>query len=162
MHGADRIRRHLISRSSGHRVPDMCDYPRSSAPGLLLLPRSSSLPTMPHLPPTHHETSERDSPTNKIKVKQTKCPRFEFKSHQVNDSSQSNQEIDHLVSQSPPWWVHWQQKYKVWSLNLRPHEAQLEDQKVEKSLRMSSTRKKSYKTNKRQTKQKSKDNLKIK
>jgi hypothetical protein len=29
----------------------------------------------------------------------------------------SNQGIDHLVSQSPPWWVHWQQKAQ--SLNLK-------------------------------------------
>jgi hypothetical protein len=35
----------------------------------------------------------------RIKVKLSKCPRFEFKPHQVNDSSQSNQGIDHLISQ---------------------------------------------------------------
>jgi hypothetical protein len=40
----------------------MLDYSRSSAPGLLLLPRSSSLPAMSHLPLTHHEISKRDSP----------------------------------------------------------------------------------------------------
>jgi hypothetical protein len=40
----------------------MFDYPRSSAPGLLLLPRSSPLSAMSHLSPTHHETSKRDSP----------------------------------------------------------------------------------------------------
>jgi hypothetical protein len=32
---------------------------------------------------------------------------FEFKPHQVSDSSQSSQGTDYLVSQSPPWWVHW-------------------------------------------------------
>jgi hypothetical protein len=37
-----------------------------------------------------------------------------------------------LVSQSPPWWVHWQQKQKVWSSNSRPHEAQLENPKAKK------------------------------
>jgi hypothetical protein len=37
----------------------------------------------------------------KIKVKQQKCPRFEFNPRQVNDSSQSNQATDHLVSQDP-------------------------------------------------------------
>jgi hypothetical protein len=47
-------------------------------------------------------------------------PGFKFKHHQVNDSSQSNQVMNHLVSQSPPWWVHWQQKHKVWSSNPRP------------------------------------------
>jgi hypothetical protein len=55
---------------------------------------------MPHLPPAHHETSKRDSPhETKIKVKPQKCLRFEFKPRQVNDSSQSNQGTDHLVSQ---------------------------------------------------------------
>jgi hypothetical protein len=59
---------------------------------------------MPHLPPVHHKTSKRDSP-NKIKIKEkqnkTNHPAFEFKPHEVNDSSQSNQGTDHLVSQSP-------------------------------------------------------------
>jgi hypothetical protein len=100
MHITDRTQRHPTSWSPGHRVPDLCDYPWSSTPGLLLLPRSSSLHDMPHLPPAHHETSKRDSPNQtKIKVKQTNHPRFEFKPRQVNDSSQSNQGIDNLVSQ---------------------------------------------------------------
>jgi hypothetical protein len=38
---------------------------------------------------------------NKRKTKRN-YPEFEFKPHQVNDSSQSNQGTDHLVSQSPP------------------------------------------------------------
>jgi hypothetical protein len=38
------------------------DHLRSFVPGLLLLPRSSSLPAMSHLSPTHHETSKHDSP----------------------------------------------------------------------------------------------------
>jgi hypothetical protein len=63
MSGADRTRCHPTSRPSGHRVPDLCDHPRSSTPGLLLLPRSSSLHAMPHLPPAHHETSKCGSPT---------------------------------------------------------------------------------------------------
>jgi hypothetical protein len=46
------------------------------------------LPTMPHLPRAHHETSKRDSPNEtKINVKLTKCPGFEFKPRHVNDSS---------------------------------------------------------------------------
>jgi hypothetical protein len=46
---------------------------RSSAPGLLLLPRFSSLHVMLHLPPKHHETSKRDSSNEtKIKEKQNK------------------------------------------------------------------------------------------
>jgi hypothetical protein len=73
VHGADRTRRHPISRSPGHRVPNLCAHPRSSAPGLLLLPQSSSMHAMPHLPPTHHETSKHDSPNEtKIKEKQNK------------------------------------------------------------------------------------------
>jgi hypothetical protein len=69
-------------------------------PGLLLLPRFSSLHAMSHLPPAHQETSKHDS-LNETKVKEKikqNYPGFEFKSHQVNDSSQSNQIIDHLVS----------------------------------------------------------------
>jgi hypothetical protein len=66
------------------------DHPQSFALGLLLLPRLSSLPAMPLLPPAHQETSKCDSPNEtKIKVKQLKCPRFKFKPHQVNDISES-------------------------------------------------------------------------
>jgi hypothetical protein len=58
---------------------------------------------MLHLPPVHHETSKCDSPNEtKVKEKQNKTkqnyPGFEFKPLQVNDSSQSDQGIDHLVS----------------------------------------------------------------
>jgi hypothetical protein len=104
VHDADCTQRHLTSRSSGHRVPDLCDHPRSSTPGLLLLPRSSSLHAMPHLPPAHHETSKHNfSKQNKDKRKtKQNYPRFEFKPRQGNDSSQSNQGTDHLVSKSPP------------------------------------------------------------
>jgi hypothetical protein len=55
---------------------------------------------MPHLPHAHHETSKRDSPNEtkvKEKIKQNN-PGFEFKHRQVNDSSQSNQGTDYLVS----------------------------------------------------------------
>jgi hypothetical protein len=97
-----RCRPHTTSpdlRLSGHRVSDLCNHPRSSTPGLLLLPRSSSLPTMPHLPLAHHETSKHDSSNRtKINVKQLKCPGFKLKPQQVIDSSQSNQVGDHLVS----------------------------------------------------------------
>jgi hypothetical protein len=104
---------------------------------------------MPHLPLAHHETSKHDSPNEtKIKEKQTNRPEFEFKPRQVNDSSQSNQGTNHLVSQSPPWWVHWQQKHKVWSLNPRPHEAQLKIKKTWKSSRRLSRRRKTAKANK--------------
>jgi hypothetical protein len=68
VYGVDRTRCHPTSRSLGYRVPDLCDHPRSSASGFLLLPRSSSLHAMLHLPPTHHETSKHDSP-NETNVK---------------------------------------------------------------------------------------------
>jgi hypothetical protein len=71
--GADRIRCHPTSQPPGHRVADLCNHPRSSAPGLLLLPRSASLHAMRHLPPAHHEASKRDSPNEtKVKEKQRK------------------------------------------------------------------------------------------
>jgi hypothetical protein len=55
---------------------------------------------MLHLPLAHHETSKHDSPNDtKIKVKQTKHLKFEFKPCQVNDSSQPNKRTNHLVSQ---------------------------------------------------------------
>jgi hypothetical protein len=70
MHGTDRTQHHPTSWSPSHRVPDLCDHLRSSTPGLLFLPWSSSLHAMPHLPPTHHETSKHDSPNvTKIKSK---------------------------------------------------------------------------------------------
>jgi hypothetical protein len=39
-------------------------------------------------------------------------------------------------------------KHKVWSLNPKPHEAQLEDQKAKKSSRRSSRKRKNCKSNK--------------
>jgi hypothetical protein len=59
------------------------------------------LHALPHLPPAHHETSKRDS-SNETKTKENKKkrPTFELKPRQVNDSSQSNQGTDHLVSQN--------------------------------------------------------------
>jgi hypothetical protein len=52
------------------------DHPWSSAPGLLLLSRSSSLPVMSHLSPTHHETSKHDSPHEHIGGKTTEISRI--------------------------------------------------------------------------------------
>jgi hypothetical protein len=99
--GAYRTRRHPTSRPSGHRVSDLCDHPRSPASGLLLLPRSSSLHAMPHLPAAHHETSKRDSPNEKRVKEKQNYHRFKFKPRQVNNSSESNQVTVHLVSQQP-------------------------------------------------------------
>jgi hypothetical protein len=67
----------------------MLDHFHPSAPGLLLLPQSSSLHAMLHLSPAHHETSKHDSPHDiKIKVKLPQHPRFEFNPWHINDSSQ--------------------------------------------------------------------------
>jgi hypothetical protein len=56
--------------------------------------------TMLHLPPAHNETSKCDYPNEtKIKVKISKCREFKLKPHQINDSPQSNQGTDHLISQ---------------------------------------------------------------
>jgi hypothetical protein len=49
VHGTDLTQRHSTSRSLDHRLPDLCDHPQSSAPGLLLLAQFSSLHAMPHL-----------------------------------------------------------------------------------------------------------------
>jgi hypothetical protein len=68
VHGVDRTQRYSTSRSSGHRVSDLCDHPRSFAPSLLFLSRFSSLHIMPHLPAAHHETNKHDS-SNEPKVK---------------------------------------------------------------------------------------------
>jgi hypothetical protein len=65
------------------------DHARSSALSLLLLPRSSLLPAMPNLSPTHHETSERVSPhKTDSRVEPPKFLGFKFKLRQVNYSSQ--------------------------------------------------------------------------
>jgi hypothetical protein len=77
LHRADRTRCHPTSRPPSHRVPDLCDHPQSSALGLLLLPRSSLLHAIPHLPPAHHETSKHDSPNERrIKEKQNNLSRI--------------------------------------------------------------------------------------
>jgi hypothetical protein len=102
MHGADRTRRHWTSQSPATEystcatIPDLCT--RSLTPA-----RSSSLHDKPHLPPAHYEISKHNSPNEiNINVKQPKCPRFEFKPSQVNDSSQTKQGTDYLVSQYSP------------------------------------------------------------
>ncbi len=101
--------------------------------------RATVLVAARHVAPTSctpRDKQTRFSERTKDKEKQKQnYPGFEFKPCQVNDSSQSNQVTVHLVSQSPPWWVHWQQKHKVWSSNPRPHEAQLEDQKSKEKLK---------------------------
>jgi hypothetical protein len=107
----------IIGPPSTQLVPD---HPWPSAPSLLLLPRSSSLPAMSH--------SCFSTPNNW--VSSTKMHRIQIQTR-ISQLiiTHINQGIDCLVSQSPPWGVHWQlQVHKVRILNLRPIEAQLNDQ----------------------------------
>jgi hypothetical protein len=136
------------------------DHPRSSALGLLLLPRSSSLSAKSHLSSTHHKTSKHDSPyepKDKGKTIKMSWIRIEISARQWLITYQTkvlttwflNLPLDESIDNK---------KHKVWISNLRPHEAQLEDQKPTKSSKRSSRRRKSRKTNKipkkRQTKTK--------
>jgi hypothetical protein len=76
----------VIQPPSTWLVPD---HPRSSAPSLLHLPWSSSLPAMSHSPPTHHETSKHVSlqRITQYGLVQPKHAKFKFKLEQVNYSS---------------------------------------------------------------------------
>jgi hypothetical protein len=77
----------IIRESSTRSV---LDHSRSSAPSVLLLPRSSSLPTKPHQSPIHPETSKHISPLKTdSRVKPPKFHGFKFKARQVNYSSKS-------------------------------------------------------------------------
>jgi hypothetical protein len=140
----------------------MLNHSQSSAPSLLLLPRSSSLPAMPHLSPTHHETSKWvSSHETNSRVEPPKFPRFKFKLRQVNYSSQMEPRYWPLgFSISPLMSTLTTQRHKVWISNPRPHEAWLEDQKPKKSSRTSSRRRKNHKTNKWQEKQQTKEKAK--
>jgi hypothetical protein len=126
----------------------MLEHPLSSALSLLLLPRSSSLPAMPHLSPTHHETSkcvsqhETDS-----RVEPPKFCGFKFKPRQVNCLSQIKPRTNCFLNLPLDEYI---DNTKAQSLNLnpRPHEAQPEGQKAKKSSIRSSKRRKNRKTNK--------------
>jgi hypothetical protein len=96
VHSANRTRCHPTSRSPGHRVPDLCDHPQSSAPGLLLLPWFSSLHAMPHLPLGHHETSKHDSP-NKPKIKKQNETIPDSNSNLVKSMTHHNQTKEHTT-----------------------------------------------------------------
>jgi hypothetical protein len=80
------------------------DHSRSSALSLLLLPQSSSLPTMSHSPPTHHETSNSVSPIwiTPFGVSSTEMHRIQIqtKSSQLF-ITQTNQGTNQLVSYIP-------------------------------------------------------------
>jgi hypothetical protein len=123
---------------------------------------------MPHLPHAQHETSKHDSPHEiRIKVKQSKYPEFKLKPHQVNDSSQSNQETGHLVSQSLSLDESIDnRKHKVWCLNPRPHEDQKDKKAQEDHLEEGKTARstkstKSDKPRKRGKKSSKSKNLKL-
>jgi hypothetical protein len=103
--GVDRTRRHPTSRPSGHRVPARPVRPspvlciRSPTPTTVLVAARHAAPAT--CTPQDKETrfSERNKDKRKTKQNKTKHPAFKFKPRQVNDSSQSNQGTDHLVSQ---------------------------------------------------------------
>jgi hypothetical protein len=104
VHGADRTRHHSTSRSSNHQLSDLC------LTILGPLHQVSYSCHDPHrCPPSRtyhlHTTSQANVILHMNKgniVEPEKCPGCEFKPRHVNDSSQSNQGTDHLVSQSPP------------------------------------------------------------
>jgi hypothetical protein len=67
----------------------MLDHPQCCAPSLLLLARSSLLPGMTHLSPTHHETNKYVSPLETdSRVEPPKFFVFKFEPRQINYSSQ--------------------------------------------------------------------------
>jgi hypothetical protein len=103
VHGADHTGRHPTSQSSGHQVSDL--WLTIIGP---LHQVSYSCYDHRRCPPCRtchlHTTRQANAilHTNQGNcVEPRKCPRFEFKPQHVNDSSQSNQETDHLVSQTP-------------------------------------------------------------
>jgi hypothetical protein len=110
------------------------DHPQSSTPSLLLLPQSSLLLTVPHLSPTHHETSKCvSSHETDSREEPLKFPRFKLKPRQVNYSSQIKPRYWQLgFSISPLMSTFTTERHKVWISNPRPHEAQLEDEKPKK------------------------------
>jgi hypothetical protein len=74
-----RCRLHTVSPDLSIILPPstwlVIDHLRCSASGLLLPSWSSSLPIMPHISPTHHETSKHDSP-HKIDSRTTEISRI--------------------------------------------------------------------------------------
>jgi hypothetical protein len=127
-HGATRpLNRPATEYLTCVTIPVLCT--RSPTPATVLITTRHAAPAT--CTPWDTQTWFSKWNKDKRKIKQNH-PGFKFKPRQVNDSSQSNQGFDHLVSQTPPWWVYWQQKHKVWSSNPRPHEAQLEDPKRQK------------------------------
>jgi hypothetical protein len=76
----------IVRLPSTRLVPD---HSQSSAPSLLHMPRSSSLPAMSHSPPTHHETRKHVSPNriSQFGVSSIEICEFKFNLEQFNYSS---------------------------------------------------------------------------
>jgi hypothetical protein len=127
--------------------PVLCT--RSPTPVMILV-------TAHHVTPvtyTPQDKQTRFSTCTKIKVKTTEMSQIRIQTIACQWLITIKLRYDHLVSQSPPWWVHWQEKHIV-----RPHKAQLEDQKPMKSSRESCSRRKSCKTSRRHEKRQTKLN----
>jgi hypothetical protein len=98
------------------------DYPRSSAPGLLLMLRSSSLPAMSHLSPAHYKTSKCHSLTridNKGRTTETSWIQIQTKATQLLITYQTkvlvtwflNLPLDECIDNK---------RHKVWNMNPIP------------------------------------------
>jgi hypothetical protein len=72
----------------------------------VVLSQYSSLPTMPHLSPTHHETSKHVSPhETDSRVEPSKFSGFKFKSRQVNYSSQIKPKTTCFLNGEAHWTI---------------------------------------------------------
>jgi hypothetical protein len=89
VHSADNTRCHLTSRSSDHRVPDLCLTilgPLHQVSYYCLDPRRCPPCRTCHLH-TMRQANVILHTNQRIKVKLPKCPGFEFKPRHINDSS---------------------------------------------------------------------------
>jgi hypothetical protein len=148
-HGANHTQCHPTYQPSTNRVSNLC---LTFSGPLLQVSYSCHDPCC--CPPCHtcHLHTLRQANvilhTRQIEVEPPKSPEFKFKPRQVNYSSQSEKGSEHLVSQSPAWWVHWQQKAQGLNFKSKTHEAQLEDQKAKEWSRRSSRRRANHKASK--------------
>jgi hypothetical protein len=84
---------------TAHGATRLLDRPATEYPTCATIPdRLHQVSYSCHGPHLHKQTRFSKQNKDKRKTKQNETPRFEFKPRQVNDSSQSNQETDHLVS----------------------------------------------------------------
>jgi hypothetical protein len=140
VYDVDHTWHHPTSWSSDHRIPDLCliiPDPPHQVPTPV-----SILIVAYHVAFTTYASRGKQmcfsTPNNWIWVSSTEIHRIQIQTRTSQLLvTHINQGINHLVSQSHPWWVHWQlQVHKVWILNSRPIEAQLNDQKPKTSLKM--------------------------